>query len=136
MQSKLIRLEDSSFGTIGSFLIDGLLFCSTLEPDSQDPEKFQVPAGKYTCKRFHGQRYKDTFEILVPGHTAILFHSGNIEAHTLACVLLARQAGYLKEHRAVLNSGHTFKQFMRMTEGLDGFYLEIIDFYKELSWGS
>jgi hypothetical protein len=48
----------------------------------------------------------------VPGRTAILFHAGNTVGHTAGCILLGSTVGKLKDERAVLNSGETFRQFM------------------------
>ena len=69
--------------------------------------------GVYTVKRFHGTKWKDTFEIIVFGHTAVLFHAGNTEADTRMCILLGSTVGKLKGNRAVLNSGISFSSFMK-----------------------
>ena len=127
---RLVRLEQSKDGALGSLLIDGKLFCSTLEPDANDPERFQIPAGEYICKRFHGTKWTDTFEIPVEGHTALLFHSGNVEGDTVGCILLARQPSYLGKYRAVLNSGFTFREFLRIMKNEQEFQLIIQDYYK------
>ena len=103
----IIRLEESEAGVLGVMLVFGLIFCFTLEPDAGDPEKFSIPAGPYHCRRFHGPKWRNTFEIMVPGHTAVLFHAGNVEADTRGCILLGSQVGKLKGNRAVLNSGAT-----------------------------
>jgi len=129
----IVRLEESEEGALGSLLIDGKLFCTTLEPDANDPEKFQIPPGKYQCRRFHGWKWKNTFEILVEGHTALLFHAGNIEkTDTEGCILLGRQPSYLRGKRAILNSGHTFRQFLKELEDVDEFTLYIYDFFQFL----
>jgi len=128
----IVRLEESEEGALGSLLIDGKLFCTTLEPDANDPEKFQIPPGKYQCKRFHGWKWKNTFEILVEGHEALLFHTGNEELHTEGCILLGRQPSYLRGNRAILNSQHTFEQFLKELEAVDEFTLYIHDFLQFL----
>jgi len=129
---KIVRLEQTDQGALGSMLLDGELFCSTLEPDEGDPVKHQIPPGLYPCQRFHGAKYKDTFEIVVPGHTAVLFHAGNTEEHTLMCVLLGQYPGKLTGQRAVLNSGNTFKAFMEHLGDTQEFQVEIVNFYPEL----
>ena len=123
----IVRLEETSQGALGVMVLFGVIFCFTLEPDSNDPEKFIVQAGEYRCRRFHGVKWRNTFEIIVPGHTAILFHAGNVEADTDACVLLGSTTGKLKGDRAVLNSGATFKAFLNLTQQHAEFELLIED---------
>jgi hypothetical protein len=125
----IFRLEQTEQGALGSLVLNGELFCSTLEPDDNDPVRNQIPAGRYICKRFKGYKWPNTFEVLVEGHTAVLFHSGNEEEDSMMCVLLGQYPGKLNEHRAVLNSGKTFKEFMRRLESVDEFELEITDLY-------
>jgi|GEM_PF-1530797 len=126
---KVIRLEQTEQGALGALIVDGEYFGSTLEPDEGDPQKHQIPHGTYKCRRFHGQRFKDTFEVLVEGHTAVLFHPGNTEKDTLMCVLMGKYPGWLTGQRAVLNSGATFNRFMKHFEGTDEFEASFVDFY-------
>ena len=128
----IIRLEGSDEGALGTLLMDGLMFCTTLEPDVNDTKRFQIPVGEYICKRFHGTKWSDTFEVIVPDHFAVLFHSGNIEEHTEGCILLGRQPGYLRGSRAVLNSGHTFREFMSQLKDVDEFKLTIYVFRRDI----
>jgi len=114
----VIRLEKSDQGIIGVLLINAVIFCFTLEKD----DTF-LKQGSFHCQRFSGTKWPDTFEILVPGHTAVLFHAGNVEADTLGCVLLGATTGKLKGNRAVLNSGETFKRFLEITKNTDYFTL-------------
>ena len=125
---KLFRLEQTDQGALGALVLDGQYFCSFLMPDASG-DKYQIPSGQYKCKRFHGHKWKDTFEIVVESHSALLFHSGNVEAHSMGCVLLGQYPGKLGENRAVLNSGKTFKRFMERMVNHDEFDLEIIDLY-------
>ena len=129
MNARLVRLEMTDQGTLGVLLLNKEIFCSTLEPDASDPNKPRIPAGEYTCKRFHGIKWPDTFEVPVKGHTAVLFHSGNTEADTRMCVLLGATTGKLKGNRAVLNSGNTFKEFMYKMYNIMEFPLTIEDNY-------
>jgi hypothetical protein len=126
---KIVRLEQGVDGALGAMLLYGHYFCSTLEPDNNDPKRFQIPAGVYKCKRFHGARWGNTFEIIVQGHTALLFHSGNVEEASLGCVLLGQYPGKLNNQRAVLNSGATFKKFISVLGELEEFSLEIVECY-------
>jgi hypothetical protein len=107
----IVRLESSEAGLLGVLLIDGVVDCFTLQPDKTDTH-FSIPAGSYLCKRFHGTKYKDTFEIVVPGHSALLFHAGNVEDQSEGCILLGESVGYLNGNRAVLSSGVAFSDFM------------------------
>ena len=124
----IVRLEQTEAGALGSLLIDNSMYCSTLEPDVNDSDRFQIPIGKYLCKRFHGKKWKNTFEVIVKDHTAVLFHAGNVEADTEGCILLGRQPSYLTGTRAILNSGYTFKDFIRRMKDVDEFTLIIYDF--------
>jgi len=133
---RIIRLEQSSEGALGSLVLLDYLFCSTLEPDFNDPERSQIPPGTYMCKRFKGNKWKDTFEIIVPGHEFVLFHAGNIEDHTDMCVLLGQYTGKLRNQRAVLNSGDTFKEFMAILGDVNIFYAEFINFFPEARSGA
>lgn len=126
---RIVRLEQTAQGALGSMTLFGHLFCSTLEPDSNDPDRFQIPEGTYFCRRFSGSKYKDTFEVVVPGHTALLFHAGNIEAHTQGCIILGQYPGKLANNRAVLNSGNTFNKFMAILQGVNSFYASFKDCY-------
>jgi len=133
----LIRHEETTQGAISAFLIDGVWHGVSLEPDSADPVKGHIPGGTphepkiYPVRRFHGTKWPDTFEIIVPGHTAVLFHSGNIEKHTDMCVIVGRSVGYLVSgERAVLNSGATFRSFMEKMDGIQETTLEVIDLYR------
>ena len=129
MRARIVRLEESDQGALGVFLFQGVIFCFTLEPDKNDKGRPQIPQGVYHCQRFHGTKWPNTFEILVPGHTAVLFHSGNVEADTKMCVLLGATTGKLKGNRAVLNSGTTFEAFMKRLSDVNEFSLFVEDRY-------
>lgn len=116
MITHIVRLEKSTQGFIGVFLFEGVIFCFTLERD----DTFLKP-GSYHCQKFHGTKWPNTYEILVKGHTDVLFHSGNVEGDTKGCVLLGATTGKLKGDRAIgvpiqggdkFNSGYTFKKFL------------------------
>ncbi len=121
--AELIRLEKSSQGLIGVLRMDGVVFSFTLEPDTTF-----LKQGSYHCKRFHGEKWPNTFEIEVPGHTAVLFHAGNVELDSRGCVLLGSSVGKLKGDRAVLNSGVTFERFLEVTKDQEFFTLFITNY--------
>ena len=128
MNARIVRLEQSLDGAIGVLLLDSKIFCFTLQPDSED-SKYHIPAGEYLCKRFHGIKWTNTFEIIVPDHTALLIHPGNVEADTNGCTLVGSSVGKLKGNRAVQNSGKTFEDFMNRCFNLMQFKLLIEDRY-------
>lgn len=106
--ARLIRMEKSQDGILGTLVIDDRIQCFTLERD----DTFIKP-GQYQCRRFHGTKYPDTFEICVPGHTAVLFHVMNLEKESLGCVGLGSEVGYINGERAILESQKAFDKFMK-----------------------
>jgi hypothetical protein len=123
---RITRVERSEDGIIGVLTIDGKADCFTLQPDERD-QHFSIPVGNYLCKRFHGTKYPDTFEICIPGHTALLFHAGNREEDTDGCILLGEEVGELNGKRAVLASGKAFCEFMKKMGDDQEFNLVIQD---------
>ncbi len=111
---RCIRFEKSTEGAIGLLIVKGDPFCYTLQPDGSDRRRFYTTDGEYPIRRYSSTKYPDTFEFLVAGHTALLFHSGNIAEDSLGCVLLGSSVGKLRDDRAVLNSGNTFRRFIEV----------------------
>ncbi len=66
----------------------------------------------------------ETFEIIVPGHTDILFHVGNINNDSEGCVLLGT-SNYKDEE--ITGSKIAFDLFMRAQIGIDSFKLTVDD---------
>ncbi len=130
---EIIRLEENfQYGTFGKMRINKEVFCETLEPpDKENVQSISsIPAQQYLCKRIISPKYSECFEIQnVPGRSHVLFHAGNVVAHTKGCVILGQYVGKLKENRAVLNSGNTFKEFMKRLEGYNEFHLTIKEMY-------
>jgi len=123
---RLIRVERTEDGIIGILTIDGKVECFTLQPDEADIH-FSISVGNYLCKRFHGRKYSDTFEIVVPGHSALLFHILNREDESEGCVGVGKEVGYLNGKRAILNSAWAFEQFMKKMGSDTEFNLVIVD---------
>jgi len=121
VKAELLRFKENANGCPGVFLIDGELMWLTFEPDSKDPERFQIPVGNYRCFRTPSANFGETFEIEVAGHTLIRFHWGNKEEDSTACVLL----GMAKGTDAVWNSRVAFNLFMKKMEGITEFILEV-----------
>lgn len=132
-QVRIVRLETSSkHGTFGVLLIQGEVFCTTLEPYSRDNCKKLscIPTGQYCCVRRESVRYGPTFEVLnVQDRYDILFHIGNVRQETEGCILLGRQFGCLGADRAILASRATFKHFMEMLSETHIFKLTIVEGY-------
>jgi len=129
---RLLRVEESSQGTFGNLIICSQVFCVTLEPSDQLNECniSSIPAQQYQCLRIYSPQFGETFEIVdVPNRSHVLFHAGNVLKHTAGCVLLAQHFGKIRGKRAILNSGRTFKEFMRIMEGVNVFNLTIKEVY-------
>lgn len=129
---ELIRLEENHYGTFGVLKINKEVFCCTLEPpDLLNVRNISsIPAQQYICERHRSSKYGNTFKVTnVPGRSSVLIHAGNIVKHTKGCIILGQYFGKLKENRAVLNSGKTFKCFMTMMDGVGKFHLTIREVY-------
>lgn len=85
----------------------------------------KLPDGTYLCKRgIHKLTHStiETFEVTnVPGHSGILFHTGNSEQDSDGCILLGQTA---YEDR-LYNSKTAFATFMRLLNTETEFTLEV-----------
>lgn len=114
-QADFIRVESGDAGTFDAVLLDGHVFCVALEPEIPIQEG-QYIAGKYMSPKFGYEVWKlDN----TPGYTYVEIHPGNMKENTTACLLLGQYWGKLNQHRAILNSGETFRMFMAATEQAD-----------------
>ncbi|MDD4951074.1 MAG: DUF5675 family protein [Desulfovibrionaceae bacterium] len=121
-QLRLVRLEMSGQETLGALLLDGRIFCLTLEPPSLGNvrDKSCIPAGSYRCRRVVSPRFGPTFEVCaVPSRSEILFHAGNTARDTRGCILVGTGVGSLGGDRAVLGSREAFGLFLDALEGRD-----------------
>lgn len=88
----------------------------------------KLPPGSYTCKRgFHRLKNMidlfETFEVeKVPGHTGILFHTGNENKESEGCILV----GSLREGNRIMQSRKAFQSFMDHLKNVDEFELIVI----------
>jgi len=140
---KLSRTDFLETGIFGILSSDDTLFsCYTLEhayPDQCKPPLYfpKIPKGTYTCIRgmhqLEGMKEPfETFEVMnVPGHTNILFHSGNLNADSAGCILLGLQR---EGNLEILDSRSAFEVFMGHLSGYDSFQLLVLSstFTKEL----
>jgi len=123
---RLHRIADITDGIFGVLKDDKIPFCLTLENND-----YYIPDGTYICKRVNSPKFGNTFEITgVNNRTHILFHSGNIEEHSLGCVILGEQFETVKIKNydlknGVLSSKMAFAEFLRRTEGINEFKLII-----------
>jgi hypothetical protein len=104
----LARLEHSDHETLGQLLVDGKLFCVTLEPS------VPIPAGTYQIRPsyyYHG-RYPTWQIVNIPDHDRVLIHIGNTWRDTQLCILVGQYAGWLNNDRAIRNSTLSFEALM------------------------
>jgi len=126
---ELTRVEESFvWGTFGYLKINKQAFCVTLEPPDKENARnvSSIPAQQYICRRIMSITYGETFEVSeVPGRDQILMHPGNVVEHTKGCIILGQYWGKLGQQRAALNSGNTFREFMRIMSEHQQFILTI-----------
>jgi len=130
---RIIRLEESfEYGTFGVLIFNTETFCWTLEPSDELNQKniSSIPAQQYLCNRVVSPTFGETFRIAnVPLRDHVLFHKGNEVDDTEGCIIVAQTQGKLRGNRAILNSGNTFKAFMKRLEGYQQFHLTIKEVY-------
>lgn len=113
-------------GCFGGLLWKGMPFAVSLERTFDDGHPV-IGNGQWRCKRdFYHKGGYETFEIIVPGHDRVLFHKGNKEEDSMACVLTGEQFIVLPTGRAGIGaSGDAFKEMMTLTAGIDEFWLVV-----------
>lgn len=95
-------------GTYGVMIDnDGLPFAVTLQPK----DKFLTP-GVYDCERttYHKGGYF-TFEVIVDGHSRILFHRGNHQEDSLLCFLVGECFELVDGKYGIAQSSKGFNEF-------------------------
>ena len=119
----LYRMEKSETETIGTYILDGKVFCVTLENT-----KKLIPCGTYECKFEYSNKFeRELYELKgVPGMTETKHHIGNTAEDSNGCILMGTQAGYFDNRRAVLASGNTIERFHDMMNG-ENLLLSICD---------
>lgn len=129
----LTRIEKDDKVAIGCLTLDKDTKFFTLQPSFDDASHYYIPAGTYKCYRHHGNKWPDTFEIIVPnsGHDELLFHVGNYLTDTHGCILLGMSHAEGNGEKSVLSSREAFTKFMCWWGTTQSFDLEIIDAYPE-----
>jgi hypothetical protein len=121
MKLKTVALRPD--GCFSALVWDTLPFAVSVERTFDDMSTV-LKNGTYRCIRdfYHHGGY-ETFQIIVPGHDRVLFHKGNKEVDSLACVCVAESFTRLDGVTAIADSTHGFEEFMHLTAGLEGFDL-------------
>jgi len=125
---RLTRIVTGLDGTFGVLKYNESPYCVTLEPPDRDNERNVscIPEGQYLCHKVTSPKYGNTWEIRgIHNRSKVLFHAGNVVEHTKGCVLLAEHFGKLYGDLAVLNSGKTFRNFMRISEHVKNLHLTV-----------
>ena len=109
---RLVRIASiPQYGTFGAISIDGVPFCVTLEPYHQKI----IPAWQYVGEPYKSPKHGNVYLLKdVTGRSMIELHPGNLVKHTVGCIVLAQHYGKLQGDLAVLNSGDTFAEFLKV----------------------
>lgn len=123
MELKTVALRDD--GCFSVMLWDGNPFAVTVERTFENLVTI-LQNGIYDCVRdfYHHGGY-ETFQIIVPGHDRVLFHKGNKEVDSVACVCVAESFTRMDGVTAIADAKHGFEEFMNLTRGLNVFKLEV-----------
>lgn len=112
-------------GCFSAMLWDGRPFAVSLEHVFEDGRPV-IGAGVLDCKRsFYEHGGYPTFEIIVAGHSRVLFHKGNKNADSKACVLVAESFAVIDGDAAIADSAHGFEEFMSLAGALDFFRMTV-----------
>lgn len=126
----IIRVAIRRDGAFGVLLFGGIPFAVTLERVydliGDDRHFIKIPSGRYRCVAtwYHAGRYR-TFEILVEGHSRILFHKGNLATDADGCVLVAESYAVFSGLPGIGDSAGGFREFMSKAEPRQGFDLDV-----------
>lgn len=140
---QLRRVSVRPDGAFGVLMQGGIPFAVTLEhtyPDTRfsvaagvlgapttTAEVPKIPPGTYRCVKtifHHGKPNPyETYEILVPGHSRLLFHIANTERDLEGCVGVAR--AFDPAGPGILESRVGFGIFMQKADDIEEFQLEV-----------
>ena len=123
LELKTLAVRDD--GCFGVLLWRGRPFAVSVERTFENLRTV-LANGTYLCHRdFYHKGGYETFEIEVKGHDRVLFHRGNLETESEACVIVAESFGVLKGKTAVLDAKTGFTELMQLTIGLKEFYMRV-----------
>lgn len=129
----IVRVAIRSDGAYGVLLHGGLPFAVTLEKTYQPlsgigRQEVKIPVGRHRCvSTFYYKGGYSTYEIMVPGHSRLLFHKGNIEAHSEGCVLVGESFASIAGTPGIASSAVGFAEFYERARALPGFDLDVRD---------
>lgn len=121
----LVRLDyKTGKGTFGVLLIEGRLFCYTLErPFLYNIKNLScIPLGNYHCSYHVGSSKSGYLLNGVPGRSGIMIHAGNTIADTAGCILLGKGLD-----RSLTNSVVAITEFKTLLKKKD-FHLSIEEY--------
>lgn len=123
LEMKTVAVRDD--GCFSVLLWDGKPFAVSVERTFENGRPI-IHNGVYRCNKSHFHRGGyPTFEIMVPGHSRVLFHKGNTEDDSIGCVIVAESFGQLRGKTAVLDSKGGFAELWALTGHLDGFNMVV-----------
>ena len=118
---EIVTVSVRDDGCFSALLWDKRPFAVSVERTFENG-RIVIGNGIYRCTRdFYHKGGYETFEIQVDGHDRVLFHKGNTESDSTACVIVAESFGELNGQTAVLDSKGGFNEFMTLTAGLENF---------------
>lgn len=132
-RATVVRLEHNDTETLGVLLLDGQLFCYTLELPWRSNQKniSCIPTGQYRCRRYDSPQFGPVFGVQdVPGRSDIILgHVGNEHYDTTGCILLGRYPGRLAKEgpRAVISSQQICAALMAWLDDQEEIELQIIE---------
>lgn len=119
LQIKTVAVRDD--GCFSCLLWDGRPFAVSVERSFEN-QRIVIPNGIFLAKRdFYHKGGYETFEIQISGHDRVLFHKGNKEDDSLACVIVAESFTVLDGQTAVGDSKGGFGELMQLAAGLQEF---------------
>lgn len=130
MNMTLKRVAGTADATYGVLLVDNIPFALSLERAWKDNKVGEscIPTGEYVCRRVQSPKFGNTFEVTgVKGRLAILFHKGNISDDSHGCILVGEQFNFVMGKDGITGSKEGFEEFLRRTEGLDAFNLNVVE---------